>query len=299
MITNNSIYNEITESIIKQLENSNGIAPWNQPWLCTRAISFATGKPYSYLNSMLVASAGEYISWAGIQAERQKNPNVNIHLRKGSSGHHIFLWKSIDVEEKDEQGQVTVIKQVPFLRRFTVFNVDDVVGLEPRWQSKTKVTTISPIKQAEDLAIKYLQREKIELRHANPNEAYYSVSRDFINLPPLNNFKSAEQYAQVLYHECTHSTGHPLRLGRFKANDNTAPFGSENYSKEELIAEMGSAFILRRLGIDTANTQQQNAAYIKSWIQVLRNDTSMVVIAAGRAEKAVRYIFGENTNEDL
>lgn len=294
MTTNNSIYNEITESIIKQLENSNGIAPWNQPWLCSRAISFATGKPYSYLNTMLVESAGEFISWAGIQAERRKNPSANIHLRKGSSGHHIYLWKSIDVEEKDEQGLVTVIKQVPFLRRFTVFNVEDVVGLEPRWQSKAKNTTISPIKQAEDIANKYLQREYIELKHTDPNKAYYSISRDLINIPSINNFKAAEHYAQVLYHECAHSTGHPLRLGRFKANDHSAPFGSENYSKEELIAEMASAFALRRLGIDTTNTQEQNAAYIKSWIGVLKNDTSMVVIAAGRAEKAVRYIFNDD-----
>lgn len=291
MSINSNIYSEITESIIKQLENST-IAPWNQPWVSTRATSFATGKPYSYLNSMLLASAGEFITWAGIQAERKKAPNANIYLRKGSVGHHIFLWKFINVQDVDEQTQITTTKQVPILRRYTVFNVADVEGLEPRWQHQTTNTIINPIKQAEDLARKYLQRERIELRHDNPNEAYYSISKDFINLP--QNFKSAEQYASVLFHECTHSTGHPSRLKRFQINDYSAPFGSENYSREELVAEMGSAFILRRLGIDTTQTQQQNAAYIKSWIKALRNDTSMVVVAAGKAEKATRYIFGED-----
>ena len=295
MSINSNIYSEITESIIKQLENTT-IAPWNQPWVSTRATSFATGKPYSYLNSMLLASAGEFITWAGIQAERKKAPNANIYLRKGSVGHHIFLWKFINVQETDEQKQIITTKQVPILRRYTVFNVADVEGLEPRWQHQTTNTIISPIKQAEDLARKYLQRERIELRHDNPNEAYYSISRDFINLP--QNFKSAEQYASVLFHECTHSTGHPSRLNRFKFNDHSAPFGSENYSREELVAEMGSAFILRRLGIDTTTTQQQNAAYIKSWIRVLRNDTSMVVVAAGKAEKATRYIFGEDLENE-
>ena len=89
MSINSNIYSEITESIIKQLENST-IAPWNQPWVSTRATSFATGKPYSYLNSMLLASSGEFITWAGIQAERKKAPNANIYLRKCGVQQNLF-----------------------------------------------------------------------------------------------------------------------------------------------------------------------------------------------------------------
>ena len=285
----NKVYQEITDQIIQQLHN--GTVPWKQPWFGScGAVSYATGKPYSLLNQMILGGeSAEFITWHQIQMLKGR-------IHKGSKGRKVYFWSTFDKAEETEDGERT-IKKIPYLRTYTVFRVSDCDGVTQRWQPQINNTTISPIKQAEDLANKYLQREQIELRHTNPNQAYYSISGDYINLPSINNFKSAEEYAAVLYHECTHSSGHPKRLGRFQVNDHSAPFGSEVYSKEELIAEMGSAFILRRIGIDTTTTQQQNAAYIKSWISALKNDISMVAIAAGRAEKAVRYIFGEDPNE--
>lgn len=285
---NNKVYQEITDKIIEQLRN--GTVPWQQPWFgSNEAISYATGKPYSLLNQMILGGeSAEYVTWHQIQMLKGR-------IHKGSKGRKVYFWNTIDKVEETEDGK-RIIKKIPYLRTYTVFRVDDCDFITKRWPPKTNNSTISPIKQAEDVANKYLQREQIELKHTNPNEAYYSISHDYINIPSINHFRRAEDYASVLYHECCHSSGHPQRLGRLRINDHSAPFGSENYSKEELIAEMGSAFALRRLGIDTTNTQQRNAAYIQSWIQVLKNDTSMVVIAAGKAEKAVRYIFDDDAN---
>lgn len=282
----NKAFLDIQSVIINKLKQ--GIIPWERPWNTSKgggAVSFVTGRPYSFLNSMLL-EPGEYITWLGLQ-------KYNGRLRKGARGNRIYLWKAIEKKEVNEKGEVE-IKTIPYLRTFVVFSLDDCIGIKPRWQSETKNTTVSPISHADDVINRYLQREHIDLRHTDPNQAYYSVGRDYINIPSIHNFKTAEQYYSVLLHEATHSTGCPGRLSRYKINDHLAAYGSSDYSREELTAEMGAAFMLHRLCIDNAKTQQQSAAYIQGWLRRLSNDINMVVVAAGHAERAAKYIFGEN-----
>jgi antirestriction protein ArdC len=181
------------------------------------------------------------------------------------------------------------------LRTYTVFRVDDCDGIENHWQAKQgNTTTVSPITQAEDTTNQYLNREGIKLEHKNSGEAYYSPRQDFINVPTINNFRSSEAYYSTLLHEIIHSTGHKKRLGRFKPDEHLSPFGSPDYSREELVAEMGASFLLKRLNIDNDKTLQQNSAYVQSWIRALNNDVSLIAIAASRAEKAVQFVMGEN-----
>lgn len=281
----NKVYQEITDKIIEQLKNS--YIPWEQPWFgASGSISYATGRSYSILNTLVLGGeAGEFLTWHQIQQH-------NGRLRKGSKGRRVFFWSTFDKAETNDKGE-TVIKQIPYLKTYTVFRVDDCDGIKPRWQPKPSTTTNTPIKQAEETVGNYLSREKIELKNIR-NEAYYSVKYDYINVPVINNFKSSEDYYSTLLHEIVHSTGNKKRLARFKANDTSSPFGSPDYSREELVAEMGSSFLLNHLGISNTRTLEQNAAYIQSWLKALSNDTSLIVIAATRAEKAVQFILGNN-----
>ncbi len=234
---------------------------------------------------MLLGDSCEYLTWNQIQQN-------NAHLRRGSFGKRVFFYKLLSKPVTDDKGEIVSIKQIPFLKTYTVFKVDDCDGIKPRWQTKHEgVTDTSSIKQFEDAIQKYLDREHIELKH-DTNEAYYSQKHDFINLPPISNFKSVEDYAGTLAHEVTHSSGAAHRLNR-NPNNIAAPFGSKEYSREELVAEMGASFMLKKFDIDTRRTLEQSAAYIKNWISVLSNDISLVAVAAGRAEKAVQYILGE------
>ena len=283
---NNKVYQEITDKIIEQLRN--GTVPWEQPWFgFSGAISYATGRAYSLLNQMVLGGeSGEFLTWHQIQQH-------NGRLRKGSKGRRVFFWSTFDKAETNDSGE-TVIKQIPYLKTYTVFRVDDCDGVTKRWQPKTKDNTVAPIKQAEDIVNQYLSREKIELKNER-NEAFYSVKQDFINMPIINNFRSSEDYYSTLLHEMIHSSGHPSRLGRFKAGDTSSPFGSPNYSREELVAEVGCSFMLNNLGISNKRTLEQNAAYIQSWIKALHNDISLIAVAAGRAERAVDFILGEKS----
>ena len=263
----NKVYQEITDKIVEQLRN--GTVPWQQPWFGSNGpISYATGRSYSLLNKLVLqGEPTEFLTWHQIIQH-------NGHLRKGSKGRRVFFWSTFDKAETNDNGE-TVIKQIPYLKTYTVFRVDDCDGISKRWQPKTKGNTVTPIKQAEDIINQYLSREKIELKNER-NEAFYSVKRDFINMPIINNFRSSEDYYSTLLHETIHSTGHKTRLGRFKAGDTSSPFGSPNYSREELVAEIGCSFLLNRLGISNARTLEQNAAYIQSWIKALHNDISFL-----------------------
>jgi antirestriction protein ArdC len=290
----NKSYEDITNKLVKKIQES-GILPWHQPYFGhSNAVSYVTGKPYSWLNQWLIicqaegqadGQANEYLTWHQIQQHQ-------AHLRKGCHGYRVYFWNTFEKVEIDNEGN-RITKQIPYLKSYTVFSVNDCEGIQPRWQrNRTGITTISPIKHAEELVTQYLTREKINLEHIR-NEAYYSVSRDTINLPSLSNHRSAEDYYATLLHECVHSSGHEKRLHRFKSNDHSSPFGSPNYSREELVAEMGAAFLLNHLNIDNPSTFQQNAAYIQSWIRALQNDVSLIAIAAGKAEKAVQFILGQ------
>ena len=136
-------------------------------------------------------------------------------------------------------------------------------------------------------------KDRPEIRHKE-NQAYYNPTHDYINMPPIEHFKSSELYFSILFHEIIHSTGHSKRLNRFEGNE-ISTFNSTNYSKEELTAEIGAAFLNAYTGILNDATLEDSTAYIQGWLCKLRNDKKFIVEASAKAQKAVDYILNEGT----
>lgn len=275
-----SVYEMVTDRIIHELEN--GIIPWRKPWTGIRSGAFnrISKKPYSLLNQMLLQHDGEYATFKQWQ-------QLGGHVRKGEKSEIVVFWKIYEKEEINDKGEKEKVT-IPLLKYINVFHISQVEGVKPLEEPFKEVT---PIDEADKIIIDYVTREGITLEEKASNKAFYSPSRDAVILPLKEQYKHINEYYSTAFHELTHSTGHKNRLDRLKTGMDAA-FGSETYSKEELVAEMGSASILNILGIETDATFKNSAAYIQNWLQVLRNDNKFIVSAASKAEKAVNYIMG-------
>lgn len=196
-----------------------------------------------------------------------------------------MFWKWI--EEQDEETGKT--KQIPFLRYFNVFHISQTEGITAKYTQPLPCVA-NPNETADTIIRDYCQREGVKIEHWQGDRAFYRPSTDSIILPLMEQFRSTSEYYSTAYHELVHSSGHKSRLDRL---EKTAFFGSDAYSKEELIAEIGAAALLNRTGLETASSFRNNAAYIQNWLQVLRNDKRFIVSAAVKAEKAVNLILGQ------
>lgn len=181
------------------------------------------------------------------------------------------------------------------LRYFNVFHIDDCEGIKPKYTAEN-TKHADPIQYAEETFADYVSRSGVRFENVRQDRAYYSPSQDLIRLPLMEQFPDTAEYYSTLFHEATHSTGHAKRLDPAAQGCNRRPISAaKEYSKEELVAEIGAASILNVLGIETAGTFKNSAAYIRSWLKALKNDKRMIVSAAARAEKAVKLIL--NTAE--
>lgn len=284
------LYTEISNRIIEQLDA--GIIPWRKPWAGTRAgaISHATGRPYSLINQLLLDRPGEYLTFNQIQQEGGR-------IKKGSKARIVVFWKKYLRERKDANGAPVLddegkpkLEALPVLRYFQVFHIDDTEGITAKF-SDASAAAPDPVEVAENTLHDYVRRENIHLEQLISDEAYYSPLRDLIHLPIIEQFDSAAEYYSTAFHEATHSTGHMKRLHRFTPDMAAAAFGSESYSKEELVAEIGAASILHILGMETPQSFKNSAAYVQSWLRALKNDKRLIISAAARAEKAVNLIL--------
>ena len=269
------IYAEITNRMIHEMEQ--GIIPWQKPWMAAgAAISHTTGKAYSLLNQMLLGRAGEYLTFKQVQQE-------GGYVRKGEKAHMVVFWKWIDKED-EETHEIT---QIPFLKYYNVFHIDQCEGIKAK-HMQTNPNPTSADETAENIIAAYVKREGVQLDHIEGDKAYYQPTTDHIVLPLLKQFKETAEYYSTAFHEMVHSTGHMKRLARL---DTTANFGSEEYSKEELVAEIGSAALVHHAGLETAGSFRNSAAYVQNWLQVLKDDKRFIVSAAGKADKAVNFIL--------
>lgn len=283
-----SVYEMVTDRIIEQLES--GVIPWQKPWTGVRSGAFnrISKKPYSLLNQMLLKFDGEYATfkqWA----------DLGGHVRKGEKSEMVCFWKIQPIEEEQEDG-TKVVKQIPLLRYYNVFHITQVDGVEPL--PEEELNDIEPIEKAENVLHDYWTRENITVKHMAGNRAYYSPTLDMICLPLFEQFTDSSEYYSTAFHESVHSTMKEDRCNRAEdRKGKLVAFGSQEYSKEELIAEIGSATILNIIGIETKNSFTNSAAYIQNWLSVLRNDVKFIVSASSKAEKAVNYIIGEQLAE--
>lgn len=274
-----NVYQIVTDRIIAELEN--GVIPWEKPWTGVRtgAYSRTTGKPYSVLNQLLLRRPGEYLTFNQVE-------QAGGSVRKGEKASIVVFWKPLPVKEKDQDGK-EVTKIVPLLRYYHVFHIDQCEGVKPRF-TEDDLKPIDPIAEAEAVLAGYSARSHVPIIHEKGDRAYYSPSRDEIHLPLREQFPKVAEYYSTAFHESVHSTGHEKRLNRLSK---TAHFGNEDYSKEELVAEVGAAILMNEMGIETAGSFRNSAGYIQNWLTALRNDSRMIVSAAGKAEKAVRLIM--------
>lgn len=275
------IYEMITDRIIEQLEN--GVVAWQKPWTGVHdgAYNRISNKPYSLLNQMLLSKTGEYATF-------KQWTELGGHIKKGEKAEIVTFWKIQPIEEENEDGE-KVIKQIPLLRYYNVFHISQVEGVEPK---SIDLNELQPIEEAERIKTEYMQREHIKILEKVTNKAFYSPSLDYIQIPCKEQYQNIEEFYSTLFHEMTHSTGHKVRLDREDVKD-CMYFGSENYSKEELCAELGSAFLINKLGIASSKSFNNSTAYIQSWLRVLKNDKKFIISASSRAEKAVKYILNE------
>ena len=225
---------------------------------------------------MLLGKPGEYATFAQIQKEGGK-------VRKGEKSSMIVFWKFLEQEDEETHEK----KQVPFLRYFNVFHIDQCEGLKPKY-TKMLEQTAQPNKMADEIISDYIQRSGVKLIHQEGDRAFYKPSTDTVTLPLMTQFAETAEYYSTAFHELAHSTGHQSRLDRLSK---TAFFGSEAYSKEELIAELGASALVSHCGLETSSSFRNNAAYIQNWLHALRNDKRLIVSASGKAEKAVGLIL--------
>lgn len=279
-----SVYEMVTERIINQLEQ--GVIPWEKPWTGIRSGAYnrVSKKSYSLLNQMLLQHKGEYATFKQWQ-------DLGGHVRKGEKSEIVVFWKIQPIEEEKEDGTKEV-KQIPLLRYFNVFHISQVDGVEPL--SKDALNEIEPIEKAESILHSYWTKENITVEHVASDKAYYSPSLDMIHLPLFEQFISANEYYSTAFHESIHSTMKESRCDRAEdRKGKLVAFGSNEYSKEELVAEIGSASLMNIIGIETNKSFRNSSAYIQNWLSVLKNDVKFIVSASSKAEKAVDYILGE------
>ena len=277
------IYSMITDRIITTLEQ--GVIPWHKPWIGGNSvcISYSTGKPYSLLNHILLGGqSGEYISF-------KQATLAGGHIRKGEKSKYIVFWKPYDKVDK-ETGEIT---KHFYLRYYSVFHLDQCEGISPKWTVHT-ISDLQPDAAANAIIRDYVDRSGITLRITESDKAYYQPGTDTVTVPQLSQYKQQEEYYSTLFHELTHSTGHRSRLDRLT---DIAAFGSEQYSKEELIAELGSAFLVNHCGLETENSFRNSAGYIQGWLKALKDDKRLIISAAGAAEKAVNLILNRKEGD--
>jgi len=292
-------YTLVTDRIIAELES--GTIPWHKPWTCAQpAISHTTGKAYSLLNQLLLGGhGGEYVTFQQAQKEGGR-------VKKGEKSSMVVFWKWLKVEDEDTgafegapatSGEDTTVpqprscdakrgsrrKDVPFLRYYNVFHIDQCEGLAPKFRASEPpiITPAAANDAAEDVIHGYVATTGVRLINRESSEAFYQPSTDTVVLPLRTQFSDTAEYYSTAFHELTHSTGHPKRLNRITE---TARFGSAPYSREELCAELGASFILNTLGIETPASFKNSAAYISHWLGVLKEDKRLLVTAAGQAD---------------
>ncbi|MDJ0953373.1 MAG: ArdC-like ssDNA-binding domain-containing protein [Acidimicrobiia bacterium] len=283
----NKVYEIITGKILEELDK--GVIPWRKPWKAASGshTNIVSGKPYNGVNIILLGIAafrGGFSSnyWMTFKQAKQKGGSV----RKGETGTQVIFWKVVDKKVEDEDTGEIEIKKNFILRYYTVFNLDQVDGVKAPVTNE-EVNDHSPIEAAEAIVDGMPNKPEINF---GGSRACYVPMLDVINNPELNAFGLPEEFYSTLFHELVHSTGHKDRLDRFENNTQLAAFGSEDYSKEELVAEIGAAFLCGHAGIEN-QTLDNSVAYINGWREKLTNDPKLIIHAAAKAQKAADFIL--------
>ena len=276
------LYADVTARIVAELEA--GAAPWVKPWSVTPGANTpcnaVSNRPYSGCNVVLLWMAQA----VGYRAPRfltfKQALELGGNVRKGERGTKVYFVKQLQVRDEGAEDS-SFARLIPMMREYTVFNVDQCENL-PESALTSKPMRVRNPDARDGLADDFLRSTGADIREGH-GEAYYVPSHDFISMPAFKGFKGADHFYNVTFHELTHWTGHKARLDRDLKNR----FGSRDYAAEELIAELGAAFLCAEIGFDG---DVRSAGYIASWIELLKADKRAFFTACSRASKAVDYL---------
>ena len=284
------VYERVTNQIVSELER--GVRPWMKPWNAEHAAGRITrplrgnGVPYQGINVLMLWSAAIEKGYAApIWMTFKQALDFKAHVRKGEEGSLVvYADKIIRTETDAETGEASE-HAIPFMKGYTVFNVEQIDGLPERFYAKAepRSDTVQRIARVES----FFAATGATVRHGG-NRAYYSISTDHVQMPPIEAFRDAESFYATLAHESCHWTKHPSRLDR---DFGRKRFGDEGYAMEELVAELGSAFLSADLEL-TPEVRDDHAAYIASWIKVLKDDKRAIFSAASHAQRAADFLHG-------
>jgi antirestriction protein ArdC len=282
------VYTRVTDKIVAVLEA--GVRPWMQPWSVEHAAGRisrplrANGKPYQGVNVLLLwgeAMDKGYVApfWMTFKQALELGGRV----RKGEHGSLVVYADTFRKTEKDEETGEDVERSIPFMKGYTVFNVEQIEDLPERYYAKPA----DPLPASERLehADRFFRNTRADIRYGG-NRAFYAIGDDYIQMPPFEAFRNAESHAATLAHEATHWTRHPSRLDRDLGRKH---WGDEGYAREELVAELGSAFLCADLGL-APEILEDHAAYIENWLKVLKDDKRFIFTAASHAQRAADYL---------
>ncbi|SAL05367.1 antirestriction protein-like protein [Caballeronia arationis] len=285
------VYTRVTDKIVADLEQ--GVRPWTKPWKANNATPRITlpvranGIPYRGINVLLLW--GEALA-KGYQSNRwmtfKQALEMGANVRKGEHGSLVVYANSVSKTEANDDGEVTE-HDIAFMKGYTVFNVEQIDNLPEGYRSEPATEhqpSAAPL-QLVEFAETFFTRTGATVCHGG-NRAFYAPGLDIVQLPPADAFDNAESYEATKAHEFTHWTSHYTRLNRQLGKR----FGDEAYAAEELIAEMGAAFLCAQLGI-TPVTRADHASYLDHWLKVLKADKKAIFTAAGHAQRACDYLF--------
>lgn len=274
----------VTERLIGMLES--GTAPWQKPWdagiaAMNRPHNF-NGRPYHGVNALMLWCTAIDKGYEDPRWLTFKQVNkLGGHVNKGEKAQIVEYWQWENEVENPETGEKEKVPlEHPKVYRAAVFNADQCTGLP---KLRRQAQKWSPVERAENI----IAANGVLVTHNTDGSAFYSPGGDFICLPPRESFATVDAYYSTLLHEVGHSTGHPTRLNR----EFGGQFGSEGYAREELRAELASTFLCGELGIATTGSDEQHAAYVKSWVSALKNDYNEIFRAAADAEKICNYLY--------
>lgn len=283
----NAIYDTITNKIIADLEK--GQLAWRQPW-SSDTLGSRVMRPLRH-NDIPYTGINTIILWMAAMERGYQSPYwmtynqataMKAHVKKGEKGTTIVYADKLVKTEKDDNGEDKTVK-IPYLKLYTVFNASQIEGLPPAYTEQPLTT---PAPQVERMAALDTFFANTQARIVDGTKAAYYLLQDKVEMPPIDCFIDAPAYYATLAHEITHWTRHPSRLNR---DFNRKAWGDEGYAKEELVAELGACFLNADLGLSPL-PDEQHAAYIKSWLDVLKNDKRFIFHAAAHATRAVEYL---------
>lgn len=284
------IYQRITDQIVADLEQ--GVRPWHKPWNAEHAAGRISrplrhnGLPYNGINIIMLWSAAMAQGFAApIWMTFNQAKEMGAHVRKGEKGNLVVYANTITKTEENEKTGEEEERNIPFMKGYTVFNVEQIDGLPAHFYAPAE-TPLDPVQRIET-AETFFAGTGADIRHGG-NQAYYTIGQDYVQMPPFETFCDAESYYATLAHECTHWTRHPSRLER---DFGRKRWGDEGYAMEELVAELGAAFLSADLGL-TPEPRDDHAAYIGSWLKVLKDDKRAIFTAAAHAQRAADYLGG-------